>query len=85
MSVEYFDQLLSAARQVHVVYLAQLLGAVLLIHFISNHDISTKEIVLRVHWLNYWNTSCNKGTSGFTSYFIDQDTINVIGLNTLHI
>ena len=38
LSVEYFDQLLSAARQVHVVYLAQLLGAVLLIHFISNHD-----------------------------------------------
>ena len=39
MLVEYFDQLLSAACQVHVVYLAQLLGAVLFIHFISNHDI----------------------------------------------
>ena len=38
LSVEYFDQLLSAARQVHVVYLAQLLGAVLFINFISNHD-----------------------------------------------
>ena len=46
MSVEYFDQLLSAARQVHVVYLAQLLGAVLLIHFISNHDNS--KITLQV-------------------------------------
>ena len=32
------DQLLSAGCQVHVVYLAQLLGAVLFIHFISNHD-----------------------------------------------
>ena len=39
LSVEYFDQLLSAACQVHVVYLAQLLGAVLFIRFISNHDI----------------------------------------------
>ena len=38
MSVEYFGQLLSAARPVHFVYLAQLLGAVLFIHFISNHD-----------------------------------------------
>ena len=38
LSVKYFDQLLGAARQVHVVYLAQLLGAVLFIHFISNHD-----------------------------------------------
>ena len=38
LSVEYLDQLLGAARQVHVVYLAQLLGAVLFIHFISNHD-----------------------------------------------
>ena len=38
MSVEYFNQLLGAARQVHVVYLAQLLGAVLFIHIISNHD-----------------------------------------------
>ena len=35
---KYFDQLLGAACQVHVVYLAQLLGAVLFIHFISNHD-----------------------------------------------
>ena len=30
--VEYSDQLLGAARQVHVVYLAHLLGAVLFIH-----------------------------------------------------
>ena len=36
--VEYFDQLLGAAHQVHVVFLAQLLGTVLFIHFISNHD-----------------------------------------------
>ena len=41
LSVEYFDQLLGAAHQVHVVYLAQLLGAVLFIHFISNHDNRT--------------------------------------------
>ena len=37
-----FDQILSAARQVHVVYLAQVLGAVLFIHIISNHDILVK-------------------------------------------
>ena len=38
MSVTYFDQLLLAARQVHVVYLDQLLGAAHYIHFIYNHD-----------------------------------------------
>ena len=47
LSVKYFDQLLGAARQVYVVYLAQLLGAVLFIHFISNHD--TKNIVSFSH------------------------------------
>ena len=36
--VEYFDQLLGHVHQVHVVYLAQLLGVVLFVHFISNHD-----------------------------------------------
>ena len=35
----YFDQLLLAAHQVHVVYSDQLLGAAHYIHFISNHDI----------------------------------------------
>ena len=35
----YFDQLLLAARKVHVVYFNQLLGAAHYIHFISNHDI----------------------------------------------
>ena len=34
----YFDQLLLAARQVHVVYSDQLLCAAHFIHFISNHD-----------------------------------------------
>ena len=34
----YFDQLLLAARKVHVVYLDQLLGAAHYTHFISNHD-----------------------------------------------
>ena len=38
LSVEYFDQLLGAAHQGNVVYLAQLLGAVL----ISNHDMLTR-------------------------------------------
>ena len=36
--LEYFDQLLLAARKAHVVYSDQLLGAALRIHFISNHD-----------------------------------------------
>ena len=40
LSVEYLDQLLGAARQVNVVYLAKLLGAVIFIHFISNHNIA---------------------------------------------
>ena len=40
----YFDQLLGVARQVHVVYLAQFLGAVPFIHFISNHDIIVKNL-----------------------------------------
>ena len=39
LSVVYFDQLLLAAHQVLVVYLAQLLSAALYIHFISNHNI----------------------------------------------
>ena len=34
----YIDQLLLAARQVHVVYSDQLLGAAHYVHFISNHD-----------------------------------------------
>ena len=34
----YFDQLLLAARKVHVVFLDQLLGAAHYTHFISNHD-----------------------------------------------
>ena len=49
LSVKYFDQLLGAARQVHVVYLAQLLGAVLFIHFISNHDNMIKGKNLHLH------------------------------------
>ena len=36
--VMYSDQVLLAARKVHVVYLAQILGAALCIHIISNHD-----------------------------------------------
>ena len=40
----YFDQLLLAARKVHVVYLDQLLGAAHYIHFISNHDNMRLEI-----------------------------------------
>ena len=44
LSVKYFDQLLGAARLVHVVYLAQLLGAVLFIHLISNHHRINKQM-----------------------------------------
>ena len=46
LSVEYFDQLLGAARQVHVVYLAQLLGAVLFIHIISIHYTTVLKFVV---------------------------------------
>ena len=46
----YFDQLLGAARQVHVVYLAQLLGTVLFIHFISNHNIETRSLLVLIGW-----------------------------------
>ena len=38
MSVTYFDQLLLAARQVHVLYSDQLVGAAHYIYFVSNHD-----------------------------------------------
>ena len=34
----YFDQLLLAARKVHVVHFDQLFGAAHYIHFLSNHD-----------------------------------------------
>ena len=34
----YFDQLLLAARKVHVVYLDQQLGAAHYINFVSNHN-----------------------------------------------
>ena len=51
MSVEYFDQPLSAPRKVHFVYLAQLFGAVIFIHIISDHDTEkpTKNKIFR-----YW-------------------------------
>ena len=39
----YFDQLLGATHKAHAVYLAQLQGAALLIHSISNHDIFTPQ------------------------------------------
>ena len=38
----YFNQLLLAARKVHVVYSDQLLGAALCIYFISNHDMGVR-------------------------------------------
>ena len=43
----YFDQLLVAARQVHVVYFDQLLGAAHYIHFISNHNNPVAQQVLK--------------------------------------
>ena len=51
----YFDQLLLAARKVHVVYFNQLLGAAHYIHFISNHD---KIIILGRDQLSD-NNSCS--------------------------
>ena len=66
----YFDQLLLAARKVHVVYFDQLLGAAHYIHFIFNHDnlsvflVTTKIIptsfVLKMqkeHELVIWNSN----------------------------
>ena len=41
-SKKNFDQLLRAARKVHVVYFDQLLGAAHYIHFISNHNIGNR-------------------------------------------
>ena len=61
MSVEYFDQLLGAVRQVHVVYLAQLLGAVLFTHFLSYHD---KTIFVQIS-LNFIRKVSNKNVHGF--------------------
>ena len=43
----YSDQLLLAVRKVHVVYLAQFLGAVHYIHFIPNHDTELSVILMR--------------------------------------
>ena len=49
----YFDQLLVAAHQVHVVYFGQLLGAAHYLHFIFNHDNFFK-----VGRLEFWFIFC---------------------------
>ena len=53
-SIKYFDQLLGAALQVHVVYLAQLLDAVLFIHLISNHVTTIIALIINLYvWIKY--------------------------------
>ena len=52
----YFNQLLLAARKIHVVYFDELFGAAHYIHFISNQD-STKKSFEFVYSFFFENTT----------------------------
>ena len=57
----YFDQLLPAARQVHVVYSDQLLGAAHYIHFIwMNYSLDTFKVKCKNLFLKW--EACKNGT-----------------------